>query len=191
MLELNVSLFFFFFTLVVVIGVEAHVLLQNQPVLLRNSLAFLSNSLKIPRCPRLSVFNHTGQFSIFMKGMKITFHLLPFHPPVSLLTHFYQTWLISFSQTWGKVIPVIYSQHLSPFLEDFQNFVRRLPTFYALNTSAVQYFWKMDSGVQQRFQLLETNTQQLLSKAQRIVGKLFKLSKRCRTQPKISVPRER
>ncbi|XP_059416156.1 BMP/retinoic acid-inducible neural-specific protein 3-like [Carassius carassius] len=75
--------------------------------------------------------------------------------------------------------------------EDFQNFVRRLPTFYALNTSAVQYFWKMDPGVQQRFQLLETSTQQLLSKARRIVGKLFKLSKRCRTLPKISLPRER
>ncbi|XP_036426579.1 BMP/retinoic acid-inducible neural-specific protein 3 [Colossoma macropomum] len=75
--------------------------------------------------------------------------------------------------------------------EEFQNFVRRLPTFYTLNTSAVQYFWKMDPGVHQRFQLLETSTRQLLSKAQRIVSKLFSLSKRCRTQPKISVPRER
>ncbi|KAK3556602.1 hypothetical protein QTP70_010794 [Hemibagrus guttatus] len=75
--------------------------------------------------------------------------------------------------------------------EEFQNFVRRLPTFYALNTSAIRYFWKMDPAVHQRFQLLETSTRQLLSKAQRIVSKLFTLSKRCRTQPKISVPKER
>ncbi|XP_062853138.1 BMP/retinoic acid-inducible neural-specific protein 3 [Trichomycterus rosablanca] len=75
--------------------------------------------------------------------------------------------------------------------DEFQGFVKRLPTFYALNTSAVRYFWKNDQAVYQRFQQLETNTQQLLSKAQRIVSKLFTLSKRCRTQPKISVPKER
>nr|XP_023650145.1 BMP/retinoic acid-inducible neural-specific protein 3-like isoform X1 [Paramormyrops kingsleyae] len=68
---------------------------------------------------------------------------------------------------------------------EFQNFLRRLPTFYALNSSAVQYFWKIDPDVHQRYQQLEMSTQQLLSKAQRITRKLFTLSKRCSTQPKI------
>ncbi|KAG9351062.1 hypothetical protein JZ751_024952 [Albula glossodonta] len=75
--------------------------------------------------------------------------------------------------------------------EEFQLFVRRLPTFYALNSSAIQYFWKMDPGVHQRYRQLEISTGLLLSKAHRIVNKLFTLSKRCHTQPKIIVPRER
>ncbi|KAF3690575.1 BMP/retinoic acid-inducible neural-specific protein 3 DBCCR1-like protein 1 Precursor [Channa argus] len=75
--------------------------------------------------------------------------------------------------------------------DEFQNFVRRLPTFYALNTSAIQYFWKMDPTVHQRYRQLELSAQQLLSKARRIVNKLFTLSKRCRTQPKIIMLRER
>ncbi|XP_030647503.1 BMP/retinoic acid-inducible neural-specific protein 3 [Chanos chanos] len=75
--------------------------------------------------------------------------------------------------------------------EEFQNFVRKLPNFYSLNTTTVQYFWKLDPGVHQRFQQLKISTGQLLGKAQRIVRKLFALSKRCRTQPKIAVPRER
>ncbi|XP_048833538.1 BMP/retinoic acid-inducible neural-specific protein 3-like isoform X2 [Brienomyrus brachyistius] len=68
---------------------------------------------------------------------------------------------------------------------EFQNFLRRLPTFYALNSSAVQYFWKIDPDVHQRYQQLEMSTQQLLGKAQRITRKLFTLSKRCNTQPKV------
>ncbi|KAG7487611.1 hypothetical protein MATL_G00025380 [Megalops atlanticus] len=75
--------------------------------------------------------------------------------------------------------------------DEFQIFVRRLPTFYALNTSAIQYFWKMDPGVHQRYRQLEISTGLLLSKARRIVNKLFTLSKRCQTQPKIVMPRER
>ncbi|XP_075944806.1 BMP/retinoic acid-inducible neural-specific protein 3 [Anarhichas minor] len=75
--------------------------------------------------------------------------------------------------------------------DEFQNFVRRLPTFYALNTSAIQYFWKMEPAIHQRYKQLELSTQQLLSKARRIINKLFTLSKRCRTQPKIIMLRER
>uniref|UniRef100_A0A1A8RP13 Family with sequence similarity 5, member Ca n=1 Tax=Nothobranchius rachovii TaxID=451742 RepID=A0A1A8RP13_9TELE len=75
--------------------------------------------------------------------------------------------------------------------EEFQNFVRKLPTFYALNTSAILYFWKMEPSVHQRYKQLELSTQQLLSKARRIVNKLFTLSKRCQTQPKIIMLRER
>ncbi|KAJ8376203.1 hypothetical protein SKAU_G00067830 [Synaphobranchus kaupii] len=75
--------------------------------------------------------------------------------------------------------------------DEFQIFVRRLPTFYALNSSAIQYFWKMDPGVHQRYRQLEMSTGLLLSKARRIVNKLFTLSKRCHNQPKIIVLRER
>ncbi|XP_061883571.1 BMP/retinoic acid-inducible neural-specific protein 3-like [Entelurus aequoreus] len=69
--------------------------------------------------------------------------------------------------------------------EEFQNFVRRLPTSYALNTSAIEFFWKMEPAVNQRYKQLELNTQQSLSKSGRIISKLYTLSKRCRTQPKI------
>ncbi|KAG9338386.1 hypothetical protein JZ751_025790 [Albula glossodonta] len=75
--------------------------------------------------------------------------------------------------------------------EEFQIFVGRLPTFYALNMSAVQYFWKADPGVQRRYRQLETSTSTLLAKAHRIVNKLFTLSKRCNTQPKIVMQKER
>ena len=77
------------------------------------------------------------------------------------------------------------------FTDEFQNFVRKLPTFNALNTSAIQFFWKADAAVHQRYRQLEVSTQQLLSKARRIVNKLFTLSKRCRSQPQIVMLRER
>lgn len=81
---------------------------------------------------------------------------------------------------------------MSPRLSDeFQNFVRRLPTFYALNMSAIQYFWKMEPNILQRYKQLEISTQQLASKAHRIINKIFTLSKRCQSQPKIIMLRER
>jgi hypothetical protein len=63
--------------------------------------------------------------------------------------------------------------------------------FYALNTSAIQYFWKMEPAVHQRYRQLELSSRQLIAKSRRIVNKLFTLSKRCRTQPKVIVLRER
>lgn len=75
--------------------------------------------------------------------------------------------------------------------DEFQNFVRRLPTFYALNISAIQYFWKTEPNILQRYKQLELSTQQLVSKAHRIIHKIFTLSKRCRNQPKIIILRER
>ncbi|KAG7454115.1 hypothetical protein MATL_G00263750 [Megalops atlanticus] len=75
--------------------------------------------------------------------------------------------------------------------EEFQIFVGRLPTFYALNMSAVQYFWKLDPGVQRRYRQLETTTSLLLTKTHGIINKLFALSKRCLTQPKIVIQKER
>uniref|UniRef100_A0A3P9CKD1 Bone morphogenetic protein/retinoic acid inducible neural-specific 3a, tandem duplicate 1 n=1 Tax=Maylandia zebra TaxID=106582 RepID=A0A3P9CKD1_9CICH len=64
--------------------------------------------------------------------------------------------------------------------DEFQNFVRRLPTFYAMNASAIQYFWKTEPTILQRYKQLELSTQHL-----------FTLSKRCQTQPKIIMLRER
>ncbi|XP_039591583.1 BMP/retinoic acid-inducible neural-specific protein 3 [Polypterus senegalus] len=75
--------------------------------------------------------------------------------------------------------------------EEFKLFMKRLPTFYALNISAVQHLWKMDLNLQHRYKQLETSTSQLLSKAQRIINRLFSLSKRCRMQPEITVLKER
>jgi len=75
--------------------------------------------------------------------------------------------------------------------DEFQNFVRRIPTFYALNASAIQYFWKTEPTIHNRYRQLELGAQQLLSKARRIINKLFSLSKRCQTQPKIIMLRER
>ncbi|XP_015227413.1 PREDICTED: BMP/retinoic acid-inducible neural-specific protein 3-like [Cyprinodon variegatus] len=75
--------------------------------------------------------------------------------------------------------------------EEFQAFVRRLPTSYALNVSAIHYFWKMEPSVLQRYKQLEISTQQLINKARRIINKIFTLSKRCQTQPKIIMLRER
>lgn len=149
----------------------------------------VGNSSKAPCRPCPSVFNPTGVLSDFIKEMKMRLQLLPLTAYFNV-DSFYQTRLILFSNMRQDHLVPSFST-LFCFLEEFQNFVRRLPTFYALNASAVQYFWKMDPGVHQRFQLLENNIRQLLSKAHRMVSKLFSLSKRCRTQPKISVPRER
>ncbi|KAF0021427.1 hypothetical protein F2P81_026320 [Scophthalmus maximus] len=79
----------------------------------------------------------------------------------------------------------------SEWTDEFQSFVRKLPTFYALNASAIQYFWTNEPAVHQRYRQLELHSRQLLGKARRIVNKLFGLSKRCRTQPKIAMLRER
>lgn len=87
---------------------------------------------------------------------------------------------------------ILLQSSVSPCLSDeFQNFVRRLPTFYALNMSAIQYFWKMEPSILQRYKQLEISSQQLAGKAHRIVNKIFTLSKRCRSQPKIIMLRER
>ncbi|XP_030631121.1 BMP/retinoic acid-inducible neural-specific protein 3 [Chanos chanos] len=75
--------------------------------------------------------------------------------------------------------------------EEFQTFVGRLPTHYALNSSTVQHFWRTDAGLMQHYRQLETSTSLLLTKAQRVANKLFRLSKRCRSQPKIIVQRAR
>ncbi|XP_019734790.1 BMP/retinoic acid-inducible neural-specific protein 3-like [Hippocampus comes] len=75
--------------------------------------------------------------------------------------------------------------------EEFQSFVGKLPTHYAVNTSVVEHLWRTDASLLQRYRQLETSSQQLFTKAQRTVNKLFRLSKRCRQQPKIILQRPR
>ncbi|XP_071773814.2 BMP/retinoic acid-inducible neural-specific protein 3-like [Centroberyx gerrardi] len=75
--------------------------------------------------------------------------------------------------------------------EEFQSFVGKLPTHYAVNTSVVEHLWRTDANLLQRYRQLETSSNQLFTKARRTANKLFSLSKRCRKQPKIVLQRER
>ncbi|KAL4656115.1 BMP/retinoic acid-inducible neural-specific protein 2 [Arapaima gigas] len=75
--------------------------------------------------------------------------------------------------------------------DEFKSFIKRLPTDRFLNTSVILKLFNADSVLQRRYGQLEANTRQLLKKAQKIVRKLFTLSKRCPKQPVISLPRER
>ncbi|XP_072297291.1 BMP/retinoic acid-inducible neural-specific protein 3-like isoform X2 [Eucyclogobius newberryi] len=75
--------------------------------------------------------------------------------------------------------------------EEFGGFVDRLPKHYAVNTSVVEHLWRTDANLLQRYRQLEANSIQLISKARRVTNKLFSLSKRCRQQPKIVLPRPR
>ncbi|XP_036211102.1 BMP/retinoic acid-inducible neural-specific protein 3 isoform X1 [Myotis myotis] len=75
--------------------------------------------------------------------------------------------------------------------DEFKFFMKRLPMNYFLNTSTIMHLWTMDSNFQRRYEQLENSMKQLFLKAQRIVHKLFSLSKRCHKQPLISLPRQR
>ncbi|MGH0114794.1 UNVERIFIED_CONTAM: hypothetical protein FKN15_050965, partial [Acipenser sinensis] len=74
---------------------------------------------------------------------------------------------------------------------EFKMFLKRLPQNYFLNISMLQQLWSMDSGFQRRYDLLENSMKALYSKAQRVVYKLFALSKRCQKQPQVALKRER
>ncbi|XP_029971472.1 BMP/retinoic acid-inducible neural-specific protein 3-like [Salarias fasciatus] len=75
--------------------------------------------------------------------------------------------------------------------EEFQSFVGKLPTHYAVNTSVVEHLWRTDGGLLQRYRQLETSSSRLFAKARRTTNKLFSLSKRCRKQPRIIQQRPR
>ncbi|XP_078120131.1 BMP/retinoic acid-inducible neural-specific protein 3-like [Sander vitreus] len=75
--------------------------------------------------------------------------------------------------------------------EEFQSFVGKLPTHYAVNTSVVEHMWRTDASMLQRYRQLETSSNQLFTKARRAANKLFSLSKRCRKKPKIVLQRTR
>ncbi|XP_060787190.1 BMP/retinoic acid-inducible neural-specific protein 2 [Neoarius graeffei] len=75
--------------------------------------------------------------------------------------------------------------------DEFKAFLKKLPTDRFLNTSSILKFWSLDTALQRRHTQLETSTQLIFGKANKIVRKLFTLSKRCPKQPKIILPRER
>ncbi|XP_028833950.1 BMP/retinoic acid-inducible neural-specific protein 2 [Denticeps clupeoides] len=75
--------------------------------------------------------------------------------------------------------------------DEFKAFLKKLPTDHFLNTSTILKFWMSDGVLQRRYGQLEASSKTLLGKAEKIVRKLFALSKRCPKQPKISLPRER
>ncbi|XP_056149275.1 BMP/retinoic acid-inducible neural-specific protein 2 [Lampris incognitus] len=75
--------------------------------------------------------------------------------------------------------------------DEFKAFLKRLPTDRFLNVSTISKFWMADLPLQKRYTQLESSTAMVLGKAQKIIRKLFTLSKRCPKQPHISLPRER
>ncbi|KAG7487610.1 hypothetical protein MATL_G00025370 [Megalops atlanticus] len=86
-----------------------------------------------------------------------------------------------------------WSTHYKEFedSDELKMFLARLPQNYFLNISTIQHLWSMDSLFQRRYEQLESNMKGLLKRAQRVVYKLFSLSKRCQKQPHITLPRER
>lgn len=83
------------------------------------------------------------------------------------------------------------SSTLSVSADEFKAFLKRLPTDRFLNVSVIAKFWAADFPVQKRYAQLESSTALVQGKAQKIIRKLFTLSKRCPKQPRISLPRER
>ncbi|KAF4089546.1 hypothetical protein AMELA_G00067960 [Ameiurus melas] len=75
--------------------------------------------------------------------------------------------------------------------DEFQALMVRLSTHAALNLSSVWRAWRNDAALQKRYRKLENDAVFLLNKAQGCAAKLFSLSRRCRLQPKIILPRER
>ncbi|XP_026876854.2 BMP/retinoic acid-inducible neural-specific protein 3 isoform X1 [Electrophorus electricus] len=75
--------------------------------------------------------------------------------------------------------------------DEFQAFVGRLPMLAILNSTAVRQAWRVDGALQRRYAQLESRVSLLLSKARRTTHRLFRLSRRCHSRPKIVMPRER
>ncbi|KAG7220036.1 hypothetical protein INR49_018453 [Caranx melampygus] len=75
--------------------------------------------------------------------------------------------------------------------DEFKTFYSRLPQNYFLNVSTIQHLWSLDSLFQWRYEQLENSMRVLSKRAQRVIFKLFSLSKRCHRQPQVRLPRER
>ncbi|KAK5859729.1 hypothetical protein PBY51_021261 [Eleginops maclovinus] len=75
--------------------------------------------------------------------------------------------------------------------DEFKALLKRLPTDRFLNVSMIAKFWAADLSLQKRYAQLESSSALVLTKAQKVVRKLFTLSKRCPKHPRISLPRER
>ncbi|KAK1165265.1 BMP/retinoic acid-inducible neural-specific protein 3-like isoform X1 [Acipenser oxyrinchus oxyrinchus] len=75
--------------------------------------------------------------------------------------------------------------------DEFKSFVKTLPRDHLLNTSTIFHLWTKDSSLQRLYEQLEGSMRQLHDKAQKMIQKLFNLSKRCEKQPQYRLPRER
>ncbi|KAI9541995.1 BMP/retinoic acid-inducible neural-specific protein 3, partial [Dissostichus eleginoides] len=83
------------------------------------------------------------------------------------------------------------SKRLASEGDEFKALLKGLPTDRFLNVSMIAKSWAADLSLQKRYAQLESSSALVLSKAQKIVRKLFTLSKRCPKHPRISLPRER
>ncbi|XP_077450794.1 BMP/retinoic acid-inducible neural-specific protein 3-like isoform X2 [Stigmatopora argus] len=75
--------------------------------------------------------------------------------------------------------------------DEFKTFYARLPQNQFLNMSTIQHLWSLDNLFHGRYEQLENNMHVLAKRAERVIFKLFGLSKRCHRQPKIRSPRQR
>ncbi|XP_039984432.1 BMP/retinoic acid-inducible neural-specific protein 3-like [Xiphias gladius] len=89
------------------------------------------------------------------------------------------------TETWG----MLYKEFEES--DEFKAFYARLPHNYFLNVSSIQHLWSLDSLFQWRYEQLESSMLVLSRRAQRVIFKLFSLSKRCHQQPQVQLPRER
>ncbi|RVE73647.1 hypothetical protein OJAV_G00033460 [Oryzias javanicus] len=89
------------------------------------------------------------------------------------------------TETWG----ILYKEFEES--DEFKAFYTRLPQNYFLNMSTIQHLWSTDSSFQWRYEQLENTVRVLTKRAQRVIFKLFSLSKRCHRQPQVRMPRER
>ncbi|XP_066548543.1 BMP/retinoic acid-inducible neural-specific protein 3 [Amia ocellicauda] len=93
--------------------------------------------------------------------------------------------LLRITETWST----LYKEFEDS--DEFKMFLTRLPQNYFLNISTIQHLWSMDISFQRRYDQLDNSMKALFRRAQRVVFKLFSLSKRCQKQPHIILPRER
>ncbi|KAJ7986442.1 hypothetical protein DPEC_G00339930 [Dallia pectoralis] len=89
------------------------------------------------------------------------------------------------TETWGT----LYKEFEES--DEFKSFLARLPRGLFLNVSTIQHLWSLDGVFQWRYEQLENSMGVLFRRGQRVVFKLFSLSKRCQKQPHIRLPRER
>ncbi|MGH0137505.1 UNVERIFIED_CONTAM: hypothetical protein FKN15_001018 [Acipenser sinensis] len=75
--------------------------------------------------------------------------------------------------------------------DEFKSFVKTLPLDHLMNTSTIFHLWTKDSSLQRLYEQLEGSMRQLHDKAQKLIQKMFNLSKRCEKQPQYRLPRER
>ncbi|XP_077450796.1 BMP/retinoic acid-inducible neural-specific protein 3-like isoform X3 [Stigmatopora argus] len=89
------------------------------------------------------------------------------------------------TETWGQLYKDFEES------DEFKTFYARLPQNQFLNMSTIQHLWSLDNLFHGRYEQLENNMHVLAKRAERVIFKLFGLSKRCHRQPKIRSPRQR